>query len=504
MSAARADGGPSPPDAGIGLRPQLLAAAALVCAVAWSARDLLVDDAFISLSYAANLLAGHGFVLTRGAPAVEGVTNIGWTLLLAGLGAIMAVETAAKLAGLAALLALLTLLARLLRRFDALQAAPARGLLLGAPLLLVATSFDLTFFAVAGMETGLLAVLLLAMVAIARDDAGGWRLGVLAGIATLVRPEATLVPLVFALLRRRRGAWVAAGATLAIVALTSLLRFAVFGDWLPQPARAKSSGPAVWLFNLRGLATGGSAYLPFPIVGLPALALVVLGWRRLRARARDESDMLAAIAATGIAFALYALPDWTSLARYAAPYAPAMIVLAWAALTPWFAQRRPLGLAGLALLLTVNGIDHIARHAAAGRWPFYVVFGERLVEPARWIASHTQPDAMIASRRIGALAFHGRRQVFDYAVGITDREVPPLFVGSERGLDSPDDPRLAALWRRRAPTHLIEDDDVIDAIARAAGGTRERFLVQGTPFRVVRGFDLGPGRQWLLAERLRD
>jgi hypothetical protein len=230
----------------------------------------------------------------------------------------------------------------------------------------------------------------------------------------------------------------------------------------------------------------------------------VLGWWRLRARARDESDMLAAIAATGTAFALYALPDWTSLARYAAPYAPAMIVLAWFALTPWIEQRRGLARAGLTLLLVVNGLDHVARHAAAGRWPFYVVFGERLVEPAHWIAAHTPPDAVIASRRIGAIAFHVRRQVFDYAVGITDREVPRLFVEGERGITSPNDPRLATLWRRRAPTHLLEDDDVIDAIARAAGGSRERFLVQGTPFRVVRGFDLGPERQWLLAERLRD
>ena len=61
---------------------------------------LFRSDAFISLSYAANLLAGRGFVLTRGAPEIEGVTNLGWTVLLAGLGAIMDLQTAAKLAGL--------------------------------------------------------------------------------------------------------------------------------------------------------------------------------------------------------------------------------------------------------------------------------------------------------------------------------------------------------------------------------------------------------------------
>ena len=37
-----------------------------------------------------------------------------------------------------------------------------------------------------------------------------------------------------------------------------------------------------------------------------------------------------------------------------------------------------------------------------------------------------------------------------------------------------------------------------------SGGTRERFVVQGAAFRVVRGFALGSERSWLLAERMRD
>jgi hypothetical protein len=352
------------------------------------------------------------------------------------------------------------------------------------------------------METGVLAALLLALVVLARGDAGGWRVGIVAGIAVIVRPEAIIVPIVNAVLRRERSAWNAAAIALAIVVLATLLRLGWFGDWLPQPARAKGSGVAVWLFNLRGLATAGSAYLPFPLLGLPALALVVLGWRRLRPRAAAESDMLAAIAATGVLFVVYALPDWTQLARYAAPYAPAMLVLAWLAMADWFAVWRGAGIAVLALLLGVNALDHLARQGMAERWPFYVVFGERLVEPARWIAANTPPDAVIAARRIGALAFHGQRRVFDYAVGIADRDVPKLFVGSERGIDSPNDPRLAALWRTRAPTHLLEDDDVIDRIARASGGTRERFVVQGVAYRVVRSFALGKERAWLLAERI--
>ena len=119
-------------------------------------------------------------------------------------------------------------------------------------------------------------------------------------------------------------------------------------------------------------------------------------------------------------------------------------------------------------------------------------------------SANTPRDAVIATRRIGAVAYIGERKIFDYAVGITDREVARLYAAPERGLTDPNDARLAALWRSARPTHLLEDDDVIDTIARRSGGDRTRFIVQGDAFRVVRGFALGSDREWLLAERLRD
>ena len=47
--------------------------------------NFIADDTFISLRYAANLLAGHGLVFNPG-ERVEGFTSPLWTLLLAGLG----------------------------------------------------------------------------------------------------------------------------------------------------------------------------------------------------------------------------------------------------------------------------------------------------------------------------------------------------------------------------------------------------------------------------------
>src|SRR5688572_3532802 len=43
----------------------------------------LFDDAMISMSYARTFASGDGLVWFRGAPKVEGITNLGWTLVMA-------------------------------------------------------------------------------------------------------------------------------------------------------------------------------------------------------------------------------------------------------------------------------------------------------------------------------------------------------------------------------------------------------------------------------------
>ncbi|MDN5697786.1 MAG: hypothetical protein L0G70_07400, partial [Rubrobacter sp.] len=49
-------------------------------------RSVLVDeDAYISFRYARNLLEGNGLVFNPGWEPVEGITNLFWTLCLAGL-----------------------------------------------------------------------------------------------------------------------------------------------------------------------------------------------------------------------------------------------------------------------------------------------------------------------------------------------------------------------------------------------------------------------------------
>lgn len=56
---------------------------ALLTAAAWSSWDTVVDDAYISARYAEHLATGRGLVYVSGERAVEGFTNLAWTLLLA-------------------------------------------------------------------------------------------------------------------------------------------------------------------------------------------------------------------------------------------------------------------------------------------------------------------------------------------------------------------------------------------------------------------------------------
>jgi len=109
---------------------------------------------------------------------------------------------------------------------------------------------------------------------------------------------------------------------------------------------------------------------------------------------------------------------------------------------------------------------------------------------------------VLATRRIGAIGYFSALDVFDYANGLTEPAVARSFAGLRRHFTDPNDPGLAAIWRQRRPTHLLEDVDVMAQIAAAAGGTPAGFVVQGDTFRVVRAFRLGADGEWLLAARL--
>ena len=489
-------------------------------------RGHLVDDAFIGLRYAANLLAGRGLVFNPG-EAVEGVTNLGWVLLVAGAGwaAPAALPWLAKALGTACLAVALALVAAAHRRLA--PEAPAWEICL-LPVLVVAQPETL-YFSLAGMETGLAALLLAGMLRCVLDEPPRLALAAaLAGLLFTVRPETVvLLPAFLALaavpwLRARRGAPAgrrpflrallgAGGLFAALVLAVTLFRLAYYGAPLPNTYLAKGpAGAADVLGRAWDLLLGRNPHAPPPFGGALFLALAGYGAWSLRRRPLPAL-LLAAAVGTGLLFAVYARLDWTGTGRYFGPYAPLAAVLLVRGLFAATGRIPRLGrpaatalAAAVGMLLVGVGLYRTREHlgpAARGDYPGFVLTSESLVDPARRIGALLPAGTTVAARRIGALAYYSGLPVLDYAWGLSDPRVARLVAREGRVFDSPDEAALAGLWREEAPECLLEDGEVTAGLREgpvAAGG----LAVHGLRYEEVRRFRLGDGAAaWVLACR---
>lgn len=490
-------------------------AAVWLLTAAWLYRGLFMDDAYIGFRYVANLLAGHGF--TFNPPVrVEGVTNTGWLLFLAPLAAVLGPPLAAKALALVLLAATLAL--------TTIAATTAGAAARPVPVLTVLTTAfhaELVGFSFLGMETALLAALVMAIVVLAERRRLGW-LPVIGTFAFLVHPEAALVVPLGAFLAWRaralslREAARTAGFSALGLAAVTFVRWLWFGAFLPNTFAAKPAVSAVVRQNLFDFVTGSSVNVGIPFAGLFALPFVVVGWRTLRRTAPLTASFTAAAGLSGFAFALYARPDWTLLARYFAPYAPATYLLLWSGLLDaerallaqdrWARRAWKAGAATtvVAVLVAAYGAVAAARwttERSRSEFPGYILTSRTLVEPSLWMRSHLPAGSVIATRRIGALSYYSGLSVFDYSFGLTEPAVARLIRQRGGTFASPADPELADLWRERAPEYVLEDGDVLYAMAAAVGGTPARFKIQGIEYGVIRRFRIAHGIDWVLAAR---
>lgn len=463
--------------------------------LAWLYRGLFLDDAYIVFRYVDNFLYGHG--LTFNPPArVEGVTDIGWVLLLSPLARFAGAPAAAKILGIAGLGLTLFFLYRAARSSGDLR----------LPLLalaLTASQADLITFSLLGMETSILAALLLGLTVLAERKPDSPALPLLAAAGFLLHPEAVLVyPLAAAI--SRRISWKNAllfGGTLAGI---TLVRWLYFGEILPNTFRSKPPSLPGIGENLIGLARGSVVNISFPCAGLIVLPFLIWGYRTLRREHPQTAAWAAAISVTGYLFAVYARPDWTEMGRYFAPYAPAALLLLAAGIQqaalrlrlPWIA------LAAIAILTLPGLYQVIVRVREENRltYPGYVMTSRTLIEPSLWIRDHLPAGTTIATRRIGTLAFYSRLPVFDYAFGLTEPEVAPLVrARAGREFTDPTDPALASVWNERRPACLLEDGELIRQLA--ALGESKGFAIHSLRYRPIRSFRIGRGAEWVLACR---
>ena len=132
-------------------------------------------------------MAGKGFVFYPGQPPVEGVTNVGWLGFLLPLAAAIGPIVGREVLGGALLVVAIAMVMRLGQILGAPRAAKAGpppsgrfdsptascGLAV-VPAVLLASSFEFVYFSLAGMETALLAVILLGMALVASRGRARW------------------------------------------------------------------------------------------------------------------------------------------------------------------------------------------------------------------------------------------------------------------------------------------------------------------------------------------
>jgi hypothetical protein len=223
----------------------------------------LFDDAMISMRYARNLADGHGLVFNVG-EHVEGYTNLGWTVILAGLQLVVRdrhlVAGAVSLVGAGILTAQLLVVRAFARFLSPVPWVPVVAM--------AATGFGyaLVFWTLRGMEVGLVGLLVTSAAYLAARTIVDWRpvllwpIGALLAAAVFTRDDAGVAAMVIcaavafgAPVSRRVQIGIGAVAFLVVVAGSRLaLRQAMYGEWLPNSYHLKVAGIPEHLLVERG------------------------------------------------------------------------------------------------------------------------------------------------------------------------------------------------------------------------------------------------------------
>jgi len=415
-----------------------------------------LDDPWIHLTYARNLLAHHTLAYFPGTPTTTGTTSPLYTLLLA-LGFSITNDEKLLSYGLGLLIHLgflLTLAAWVRRLLGSAWAV--------AVVALVSLDGRVAILAVSGMETGLF-LLLVTGVFYARQVRRPLLASAALGLCVWVRPDGLILmaalALAFSLTQLRRCLGIQDGGTsqraeggpsvkrsLAMCLPAGLLTAGYFlfnlalgGSILPNTFAGKTAYYQVnprWIFIRGDLWDFLSTNAGLVLLPLLMLTLIFVAWSLLRRRpvpggSPDLMAMSAWVVGLLAAYVLF-LPYAHRMHRYLIPALPAMTLLSLYGLRmthhllkEW--KLVPSGRAALvliaAVLLLALALQARAVSLATEIYPrlcaYHKVHHE---DTGRWLADNTPQDAVIATHDIGAIAFYSRRKVVDI-VGLVLPEV---------------------------------------------------------------------------------
>lgn len=403
------------------------------------------EDAFISFRYARNLLSGEGLVFNSG-DRVEGITNLLWTLLLAGASwtsGLTLPETSTVLGisfgALAAIAAFAWCFAEL--RNTSLSRPLAAPIALAAPLLVtVAPGF--AFYSASGLETPLFAFLLVSGLFLLSRNSSSKTLpalgGFVLGLAAMTRPEGVLA-LAFGVIGRaliprgvslgeRFSRFLVAGLPgAAVVGGFTVWRLLYYGSPIPNTAYAKAGGVEVverWGIPYLMEAAQGNWFV---IAWLAVFAGALLDRRFL-----SRSLAVLALVPVWAVYVVYVGGDYMPFHRLVVPILPVLFALAVAGFVR-VAYAMPKGesssggraaasvvlAAALAFPFLAGVPDQFEREEKVSENRIQTT--ERRMEMAAWFRENA-PDALIARNGVGVFAYYSRAEIVDM-LGLTDEHI---------------------------------------------------------------------------------
>ena len=406
----------------------VLAVASLFSLTALALGAGTVDDTYIFLRYARNILEGAGPVFNDG-ERVEGYSSPLWLAVLTVVTRLSGDPVRAAIAA-SALCGILLVAA--LALWDR-HRAPAPGIL---ACLFLACNPSLVFWSFTGMDTALFTLWIVLAVLFFERDVTAERAPVVSGAllaaAAITRLDGVWVlPLMMALLVRSRGVTPRLTSQFAALLLPTVVvlgthllwRHSYYGTWLPNTFAAKVGVPR------HVLLVHGARYLAFAaITYAPALAALTLGWRRHTFAAappgravqhRLETRMLTLSAIWLAIYALVAGGDHFALFRFLVPCIALMSVVAGrlaarmvatGQLAPWLAAL---------IMIGSNGFVLISPQSAAARSE--VQQARAWADTGRWCADALPPGSL-ASMVVGAIPFYCDRPTIDL-LGLVDRHI---------------------------------------------------------------------------------
>ena len=287
----------------------------------------LFDDAMISMRFADNWVQGNGLVWNPG-ERIEGYTNFAWVAIMAACHLLdLSPSHTCLLVQIIGIGILWCCLIAVLKLCQACRLLPVTAC---AAVVMTGTFYNLVFFTVFGMETGLLTCLvtfaLAASVKALRRSRGHLAAMLWFAPAVLVRIDVVAILLfVFAFLwlcskSGRHNLTLGFLITVSVLAAHFLWRHHYYGEWFPNTYYLKATGWPLLDRIGAGIRQSGWTAIQF---GLPCVfALMAFVYARAR------HFLLLGCFAAGVAYQVYVGGDAWPLNRFVIPASLGLFVLA--------------------------------------------------------------------------------------------------------------------------------------------------------------------------------